>query len=95
MRSRLSKRVNRTKLKIEYSILIKIAIIVLLYLILFWGLSYIFQRSVSIKKFEESISAFSIKNTETLFQIDEINLFSSAYAKTNDQKLGIDISRLY
>lgn len=95
MRSRFNKRITRYKPKVEPEFLIKISITILLYIILFFGLSSIFKRSIAIKEFENSMNEFSAKNSETIFEISEINFYSSAAAETNLQKTGLDISRIY
>lgn len=101
MRSRIHKRITKSKpnikdklsnIEINYVFLGKIACIISLYIILFFGISSFFERSIAVRQFEESIDEFASKNSETVFEIKEITLYTSATAKTNTQNIGMDVS---
>lgn len=96
MRSRFHKRINRSKLKIEPIFLIKILLIIGLYIIFFMLLANIISGIYVNCEFEKNISEFAEKNRETVFEISEITLYSSANAKLNassQSNLRLDISQ--
>lgn len=95
MRSRIHKRIKRSNVKIEPIFLLKHVLIVFMYFIIFISLDDIISRAVAIQQFEKDIDEFAMKNTETIFEIKEITLYSSANARINTQSanLGIDISQ--
>ena len=100
MRSRINKRTTKPKSKslpkfdfeIDYKIVAKTAVTILLYVILFLGISSIWNKSIAIKKFENSIDQFAQKNSETIFEIKEISFYISATAKQNEKTSGMDIT---
>ncbi|MBR6033278.1 MAG: hypothetical protein IKP28_00765 [Clostridia bacterium] len=55
------------------------------------------SKLVAFAKFEEDIDSFSQKNSEDVFYIKELTLYSSATAKESKQSrnLGLNISRVY
>lgn len=92
MRSRFNKRSNNFKFKIEPIFLIKILLIIGLYILFFVLINYVVSNFVANNQFEKDISEFATKNQDTVFEINEIILYSSANAKVNDQS-GFDISQ--
>ncbi len=101
MRSRINKRVSKSNgniknlfknIEIDYIFLTKIACIVILYVIIFFGMSSFFMRSIAIKSFENSVENFAVKNLDTVFEIRDVLLYTSASAKNNEQNIGMNIS---
>lgn len=95
MRSRIRKRNNRAKLRIEPLFLVKILLILVLYFLFFALLNYICKSYFTNYEFEKDITEFATKNKETVFEISEITLYSSANAKLNSeshQNLNLNIS---
>ena len=107
MRSRINKRTSKPKknilsnlsnlsnlnnIEINYHFLIKLSVVIILYIILFFGMSSFLKRSIAIKQFENSIEEFAQNNSETIFEIKEITLYTSASAKKNAQTPTMDIS---
>ncbi len=97
MRSRFHKRVNNSKSDNNLFFIVKIAFAILLYFILFFGIRNITSKLIAFGKFEDDIDSFNQKNSEKIFDIKEITLYSSATAKESEQSrnLGLNISRLY
>lgn len=93
MRSRIHKRANRTNFKIEPIFLIKILLIVGLYIIFFLLLTHIVNGFSTNRNFEKGITAFAYKNQETIFEVSEITLYSSAGATSDNNNLGLNISQ--
>lgn len=91
MRSRIRKRNNKLKLKIEPTLFIKILLILVLYFSFFFLLHYICKTHFINYEFEKDITEFANKNEETVFEISEITLYSSANAKFNSN-LNLNIS---
>lgn len=85
MRSRFHKRIQRSSWKVEPILLLKIGIIIILYSIFFLMLNYIITRVMMKEEFEKELASFASKNQETIFEIGEITLYSSAAAKENTQ----------
>ena len=104
MRSRVNKRTHKekkiipdiankiTNIEINYVFLLRLAITILLYVILFFGITNFSQRAIAISKFESNIESFAQKNSDTLFEVTEMTLYSSASARKNSQTVGMDIS---
>lgn len=96
MHSRFDKRTNHSNFKIEPIFLIKLLLIVVLYIIFFLLLNYIVSGFIANNEFGRDITAFADKNRETVFEINEIILYSSANAKVNgqaNQNWSLDISQ--
>lgn len=98
MRSRINKRNTRAKpsfklnIEINYAVLTKTIVTLILYIIIFAYFSNYLQRTYAINQFEENIDDFAKKNADTIFEVKEIILYSSAVAKSSNEYMGLDIS---
>ena len=100
MRSRVNKRVKKTKsipkididIKINYRLIVKTLITILLYVILFLGFGSLWSKSMAIRNFGNSVNEFALKNSEVVFEIKDITFYTSASAKSSSQGFGLDIS---
>ena len=105
MRSRINKRSSNKKknvaenlknkvsnIEIDYTFILKLIATILLYIILFFSFSGFCQRTYAAKQFEDSIDSFAKKNSDTLFEIKDVILYTSASAKSGSVQASMDIS---
>ncbi len=100
MRSRVNKRIKKTKsfpkididIKINYSLIVKTLVTILLYVILFWGFGSLWSKSIAIRNFGNSMNEFAQKNSEVVFEVKDITFYTSASARSSSQSIGLDIS---
>ncbi len=85
MHSRFHKRIHHFNIKIDIGFLIKLILTIVLYIFFLLLCHYLLTRFKITQEFEKDIASFADKNQETVFEINEILLYSSANAKENEQ----------